>query len=152
MQIIDLLSPERVRLGVRARSRKRLLELASDLLAEDDVDARAIYSSLCSRERIGSTGLGHGVAIPHGRLGAAETARGAFLMLNDGIDFDAPDNAPVDLVFALVVPEHHHEEHLQLLAQLAGLFSSDERRTELRDATSGAAVMELLEAAGHSLV
>ena len=145
MQIIDLLTQERVHLGIRARSRKRLLEMASEILAGDDVDSRAIYTSLCARERIGSTGLGHGVAIPHGRLEQADDARGAVLILSDSIDFDSPDNTPVDLVFALIVPENHYEEHLQLLAQLADLFSSERRRRDLRQADSSGSVMALLE-------
>ena len=146
MQIIDLLSRERVRIEARVRSKKHLLEMASEVLAGDDssADARAIFSSLCARERLGSTGLGHGVAIPHGRMGARDVA-GAFIRLHDGVDFEAPDSERVDLVFALVVPEQCRDEHLRLLAQLAEMFSDEQYRDRLRRAGSSAEVLELLE-------
>lgn len=147
MQITDLLTPERVRTGVRARSKKRLLELAAASLCGDPLgaDERSVFSSLCARERIGSTGLGHGVAIPHGRLPGLEEASGAMLRLADPIDFDSPDGEKVDLIFALLVPDDHEDDHLKLLAKLAETFSKEENRQLLRSADDNLGILELLE-------
>ncbi len=147
MQIIDVLSPERVRIQAKARSKKHLLELASEVLAGDDgpTETRAIYTSLCARERLGSTGLGHGVAIPHGRMSDAQGVAGAFIRLADPIEFEAPDQQRVDLFFALVVPDACQDEHLKLLAQLAEMLSDSDYRERLRRAGSSGEVLELLE-------
>lgn len=147
MQITDLLTPDRVRTGIRARSKKRLLELAAASLSGEPVlaDERSVFSSLCARERIGSTGLGHGVAIPHGRLPGLEEASGVMIRLTDPIDFDAPDGQPVDLIFALLVPDDHEDDHLKLLAKLAETFSKEENRQQLRDAEDNMDILELLE-------
>lgn len=147
MQITDLLTPDRVRTGIRARSKKRLLELAAASLSGEPVmaDERSVFSSLCARERIGSTGLGHGVAIPHGRLPGLDEASGVMLRLTDPIDFDAPDGEPVDLIFALLVPDNHEEDHLKLLAKLAETFSKEENRARLRAAEDNLDILQLLE-------
>lgn len=147
MLITDLLTPERVRTGVRARSKKRLLEMVAASLSGEPqaADERSVYSSLCARERIGSTGLGHGVAIPHGRIAGVEEASGVMIRLADPIDFDAPDGQPVDLIFALLVPDHHEDEHLRLLGQLAETFSKPENRQRLREAEDNLGILELLE-------
>ena len=148
MQIIDLIIPERVKVGVTLRSKKRLLETAASVLAGDgsELDARAIYSCLCKREKIGSTGLGYGVAIPHGRMADAETAVGAFIRLREPIEFDSPDFKPVDLVFAMVVPEHFQDEHLVLLAQLAEMFDDVSQRQKLRDIDDPEEALAAIEA------
>jgi len=85
--------------------------------------ARPIFDSLIGRERLGSTGLGHGVALPHGRFNQSQRAVGAFVKLKKGVDFDAIDRQPVDLVFGLLVPDHYTDEHLKILAYLAEMFS-----------------------------
>lgn len=126
MHIIDLLAPVRVHANVQATSKKRLLELIATTLIEplDDSELeRRIYDSLCARERLGSTSLGHGVAIPHGRIDGLPAPTGAFFRLIDTLPFDAPDEQGVDLVFALAVPGHFTQEHLVLLSQLAEMFS-----------------------------
>jgi PTS system nitrogen regulatory IIA component len=94
-----------------------------------------VFDSLFARERLGSTGLGHGVAIPHGRIKGLKDALGAFLRLGAPVPFDAPDGKPVNLVFALLVPEQATERHLQVLSELAQMFSD----RPLRDAMSAAA-------------
>ncbi len=135
MQLIDLLAPVRIRADVQASSKKRLLEVAATTLIEpgDDTELeRRIYDSLCARERLGPTALGHGVAIPHGRIPGLATPAGAFLKLADPLDFDAADGQPIDLVFALVVPEHFSQQHLMLLSQLAEMFSDAEFCARLR--------------------
>ena len=145
MHLLDLLSPARVRANAAVTGKKRLLEQLSKLLAEGGGEAeRAIYDSLCGRERLGSTGLGHGVAIPHGRSARATVATGAFLRLSEAVDFGAPDGEPVDLVFALVVPEHYAQQHLLLLASLAEMFGDAAFRQQLRQAPDSAALFALL--------
>ncbi len=125
MNITDLITPERVICDTDATSKKRTLELLGELIAgaQPELSARDIFDSLIGRERLGSTGLGHGVALPHGRHNQSETAIGAFIKLKKGVDFDAMDRKPVDLVFGLLVPEHFTDQHLKYLAYLAEMFS-----------------------------
>ena len=147
MHLIDLLAPVRVRADVRATSKKRLLELAAATLVQPGDDAeleRRIYDSLCARERLGSTALEHGVAIPHGRIAGLTSPAGAFLKLADALPFDAGDDQPVDLVFALVVPEHFTQQHLMLLSQLAEMFSDSEFCARLRRTHDSATLHRVL--------
>jgi PTS system nitrogen regulatory IIA component len=146
MHLIDLLAPGRVVAGASATSKKRLLETLATLLAEGagaDVERR-VFDSLCAREKLGSTGLGHGVAIPHGRTAALPGAVGAFLRLAEPIEFSALDGKPVDLVFALAVPEHFTNQHLLLLSQLAEMFTDAAFCANLRAAPDNAALYALL--------
>ena len=146
MHLLDLLSPARVRADVHATGKKRLLEHLSAQLAQGagaELE-RGIFDGLCGRERLGSTGLGHGVAIPHGRLPQLGSAVGAFSRLAEPVDFGAPDGRPVDLVFALAVPEHYSHQHLVLLASLAEMFGDEAFRARLRAAPDSAALHALL--------
>jgi PTS system nitrogen regulatory IIA component len=133
MEIRDILSPDRISIGLVASSKKKLLEIVSQLLARDGAgtDPQAVFQCLIERERLGSTGIGDGVALPHGRLKGLKQAIGAFAVLQADLDFDAIDRKPVRLVFALLVPESATTEHLQLLAKLAALFSHPPRREQL---------------------
>jgi PTS system nitrogen regulatory IIA component len=146
MLISDLLSPELIRCDVHAGSKKRLLELISEQLAtsSDEFTQREIFESLNARERLGSTGLGHGVAIPHGRVRGASSVTASFFRLAKPLAFDAVDNQPVDLLFALAVPEDCGEDHLKLLAHIAELFSDSELLEELRSAESPGQLLTLL--------
>ena len=119
-----------------ASSKKRILEQAARLLAgsAEEPNAEQIFECLLERERLGSTGLAGGVALPHARVPGLEESRGAFLQLSQAVEFDALDGNPVDLVFALLVPEDANEEHLQLLARLAAMFNEEELRARLRKA------------------
>ena len=134
MNIASLLTSDRILCGADSTSKKKLLETLADMLAKDlpELDVSTVFESLLHRERLGSTGIGHGVAIPHGRLPGLTNAIGALIILNTGIDYDAPDQQPVDLLFALIVPEESTEEHLQILATLAQSFSSEETADRLR--------------------
>lgn len=146
MHLLDLLTPARIQAQANVTSKKRLLEQLAAILtggAGDDFE-RSIFDSLCGRERLGSTGLGQGVAIPHGRSASITNATGAFLRLNEPIDFGAPDGQPVDLVFALAVPEHFTHQHLVLLSQLAEMFGDAGFRQQLRGAPDAAALHQLL--------
>ncbi|HEX5514672.1 MAG TPA: PTS IIA-like nitrogen regulatory protein PtsN [Gammaproteobacteria bacterium] len=146
MKIADLLTRERIRIDTDVGSKKRALEVLSEMLADDanDVPAGVIFNKLIGRERLGSTGLGKGVALPHARLTHGGEPRGALIRLNHGIDFDAFDRQPVDLLFALVVPEHFTDEHLQILANLAELFSDQELCQQLRQAADTDAIYQRL--------
>lgn len=145
MNIGLLLSPEHVRFGGHATSKKRSLELLAELLAGEEGSGptrRAIFDSLIGRERLGSTGLGRGVALPHARLGSLDAPVAAMLNLDMGVDFDAIDRQPVDLLFALLVPEHSTDEHLRILATLAEMFSDTTFCNSLRAAGSDQALYD----------
>lgn len=146
MLLTELISPERVACNVDAQSKKRALEKLSELISssEDTVSAIDVFESLLTRERLGGTGVGYGVAIPHGRLKDNDHAMGAFIKLQHGVDYDSADHQPVDLLFALLVPQESTDEHLQVLAQLAKMFSNQEFRKEIRDATTPDEIHKLL--------
>lgn len=146
MRISDILTPRQVRCGADASSKKRTLELLSEMMANCDpsLTPNAVFDCLLARERLGSTGLEDGVAIPHGRVGGIGGAVGAFVRLKQGVDFDAQDQKPVDLVFGLLVPEDATDEHLQILSQLAEMFGDPALRRQLREATSEQKTFELL--------
>ncbi len=148
IKIADLLTQDRIGCDVAVSSKKRGLEVLSELVAGEaaGLNAGAIFNKLISREKLGSTGLGKGVALPHARVEGSDTATAAFIKLPEGIDFDAFDRQPVDLLFALVVPEHFTDEHLQILARLAEMFSDPEFCNRLREADSAAALHDLLTA------
>jgi len=138
--IAKLLPPSNILLELDVTSKKRLFEQAGLLFENNQGMARSVvFESLFARERLGSTGLGQGVAIPHGRIKGLKDAVGAFVRLAAPVPFDAPDGKPVDLVFFLLVPEQATERHLQILSELAQLFSDRELRERLateRDASS----------------
>lgn len=146
MLISDLLSPESIRFDVHSSSKKRLLEIISEELANksQDLDAREIFESLCARERLGSTGLGKGVAIPHGRVKGNRSIQASFIRLKKPLAFDSVDGEPVDLLFAMTVPENCNEDHLKLLAQVAELFSDPQLLQALREAPNSSALLQLL--------
>ncbi len=148
MDIADLLTPDRIAWDLKASSKKRTLEKASELLASGmgAPDAPAVLAKLVERERLGSTGLGAGVAIPHGRCPGIEHSIGAFLRLDHPIEFEAIDGMPVDLVFALIVPAEATDEHLRILAHLATLFHDRGLCAQLRAAEGPGELLELLRA------
>ncbi len=138
MKISEILTPERTGYQVDASSKKRVLELLSNKLAEaqEGISSSEVFDSLLARERIGSTGLGKGVALPHGRVKDIDQTICAFFQLREGIDFDSIDQQPVDLVCALLVPQSSTDEHLRLLASLADIFRDEEFCSRLRKASS----------------
>lgn len=144
IDIRSILDVNCTRSRVAANSRKRLLEYASDLIAEHyDLPARQLFDELMSRERLGSTGLGEGVAIPHCRLPCSRI-HAACLTLAAPVDYDAMDDEPVDLVFVLIVPPEETSAHLEVLAALARLFADADNRNRLRAATSDEQLFEVL--------
>ena len=137
MNLSDILTPARIDLAMRAASKKRVLEGLSELIASDtNLNSTVCFQALIDRERIGSTGIGENIALPHGRLKGLQQPVGAFAILEQQIDFDAIDQKPVNMVFALLVPEEATDEHLQLLAQLAKIFSNSQAKEKLLGASS----------------
>lgn len=143
--VSELLTPAAVRTGVRIGSKKELLEAIGELLRDSSgLTPTAVFDSLFAREKLGSTALGYGIAIPHGRIKGLKDTTCAFLRLAEPVDYDAPDGMPVDLVFALLVPAVATDLHLQILAELAQLFSSKEMRERLRAGEDAAALHALI--------
>jgi len=141
------LQPRQISLSHPAASKKKALEAVSELLASGGgmLTADLIYEQVLERERLGSTGLTHGIALPHARIKGLAQATGAFLRLLEGVDFDALDDQPVDLIFALLVPESSTQEHLDLLATLAGMFNDASLCEEIRQAEEAEQILNLLQ-------
>jgi PTS system nitrogen regulatory IIA component len=145
--VAKLLTPAHIALDLQLSSKKRLFEQAGLLFEnQDGVGRSLVFDSLFARERLGSTGLGQGVAIPHGRIKGLKDARGAFLRLAQPVPFDAPDGNPVSLVFVLLVPEKATEKHLQILSELAQMFSDKSLRELLMRAADAEALYQLIAA------
>jgi PTS system nitrogen regulatory IIA component len=145
--IAKLLSPPNVVIGLDASSKKRVFEQASILFENNQgIGRSAVFDSLFAREKLGSTGLGQGVAIPHGRIKGLKDALGAFVRLSQPVAFDSPDGKPVNLVFALLVPEHATEKHLEILSELAQMFSDRALRETLAGAADAAALHQAISA------
>jgi PTS system nitrogen regulatory IIA component len=145
--VAKLLNVRHVALDLEVSSKKRLFEQAGLLFENLDGIARSVvFDSLFAREKLGSTGLGQGVAIPHGRIKGLKEALGAFLRLAQPVPFDSPDGAPVTLAFVLLVPEKATEKHLQILSELAQMFSDKALREAMGRAADAAALYELIAA------
>ncbi len=143
--VAKLLQPSNVVLGMALSSKKRLFEQLGFLFeANHGIGKGLVFDSLFARERLGSTGLGQGVAIPHGRIKGIKEALGAFVRLEQPVPFDAPDGKPVSLVFAMLVPEQATEKHLEILSELAQMFSDRELREALSQVPDAAALQKLI--------
>lgn len=144
MDIKTILSPSRTLCGIEGVSKKRALEILANTIAEDvpAIDADDLFRRLVARERLGSTGIGHGIAIPHCRVSHCDRTIGALITLKEPIDFDAIDSEPVDVLFAMLVPENAHGEHLQTLASLASLLNEADFRARLREADGNEALYQ----------
>ncbi len=141
------LQPQQISLSHPAASKKKALEAVSDLLASGGgmLAPEAIYEHLLERERLGSTGLTHGIALPHARMKGLTQASGAFLRLQQGVEYESLDDQPVDLIFALLVPESSTQEHLDLLASLAGMFRESSLCEQIRGAEEVEQILSLLQ-------
>ena len=145
--VTKILPASHVTLDLQASSKKRLFEQAGLIFENlDGIGRSLVFDSLFARERLGSTGLGQGVAIPHGRIKGLKEARGAFLRLAQPVPFDAPDGNPVSLVFVLLVPEKATEKHLQILSELAQMFSDKALREAMSRAGDADALYQLIAA------
>ncbi|MBW0146885.1 PTS IIA-like nitrogen regulatory protein PtsN [Marinobacter arenosus] len=151
LTIDNILAPELTLCRVPASSKKRVLEFIADQIHrhDDSLSETQIFNNLVSRERLGSTGIGQGIAIPHCRLEGLDHVVGVLLTLEESIDFDAIDNQPVDLVFALVVPKEATSEHLELLSQLAEKFNERAFCDGLRQCDDAAALYKRMTTASE---
>jgi PTS system nitrogen regulatory IIA component len=148
MRVSEILSPSGLACDLKIRGKKGALETLAKLLAAEvpGLSSAEIFESLAARERLGSTGLGLGVAIPHGRLPGIDRAHAAFLHSMDSVDFGAIDDQPVDLFFGLIVPAESTDEHLMILAQLAEMFSEANFIAHLRATSNPGETYRLLTA------
>lgn len=145
MDLGELLDPGAITLKVHASSKRQALSIVADLAARTlDATAADITAKLLARERLGSTGVGHGVAVPHARLKGLERMHGVFVRLETPVDFGAVDEQPVDLVFALLAPDDHPAEHLRALAKVSRALRQSDLREQLRQAHSADAIRALL--------
>jgi PTS system nitrogen regulatory IIA component len=146
MNIISKLLPlSNVILDLDVSSKKRVFEQVGLLFENNDHIARSqVFDSLFAREKLGSTGLGQGIAIPHGRIKGLKEALGAFVRLKQPIPFDAPDGQPVSLIFVLLVPDRATDMHLQILSELAQMFSDKPFRERLLAGTTPTEVHQLV--------
>jgi len=140
----EILTPARTVCHAPGSSKKRLFETIARIISEDrpELDYDTVFSQLIAREKLGSTGLGHGVAIPHCRADACSEPLGSLLTLETPIDFEAPDDQPVDLLFVLLVPAEAHQQHLDILAGIARLFSREAFCRQLRSAADSGQLFE----------
>ncbi len=148
MTISALLSPQNIFIDTEVTSKKKLLELIANIVADrTELSQSVIYSNLLNRERLGSTGLGRGFAVPHARVADLETTGGFFFRLVEPVNFDSPDDQPVDLVFTIVIPQEATEEHLLILSSLAKIFSQEEVCQAIRGAASRDEIERIIQSA-----
>ena len=145
MNISDLLAPEAVLASLKVQTKKQLLqELAARAHARTQLPEKQIFETLTERERLGTTGVGAGIAIPHGRMAGAVGITGVFARLENAIDYEAVDGQPVDLVFMLLAPENAGADHLKALARVSRLLRNQQICEKLRAAQSAEALYAIL--------
>ncbi|MGI4840699.1 MAG: PTS IIA-like nitrogen regulatory protein PtsN [Janthinobacterium lividum] len=146
IRLENILTPGRSLVNVLGSSKKSAIEKIADLIAEQvpALPQQTVYEALLAREKLGSTGFGNGIAIPHCRLKGCDAPISALLHLQHAIDFDAIDGEPVDLLFVLLVPEAATDAHLELLRQIASMLDRKEVRDNLRKASSSEALYQVV--------
>ncbi len=145
MEIADLLSPSAIIARLKAANKKQVLQVMSEKAAElTGLPERRIFETLNERERLGSTGMGQGIAIPHGRLAGIEKMTGLFALLDTPVEFDSMDDQPVDLVFLLLAPEGAGADHLKALARVSRLLRNQPLCEKLRASPTAATLYSLL--------
>ncbi len=146
MEISEILTPDRVACDVTVSSKKAALETLAGMIADADgeLTQAEVFESLIAREKLGSTGLGNGIAIPHGRQKGSTRTIGAFMRLPLGVSYDAIDQQPVDLLFALLVPEESTQAHLEVLSKLAAMFSDAKALNKFRECKNNDQIFDLL--------
>ena len=145
MEIADLITPQSVVARLRATSKKQILqELAKRAAETTGLPERAIFDVLPERERLGTTGVGDGIAIPHGKLAELRRLHGVFARLETPVDFDAVDDQPVDLIFLLLAPETAGADHLKALARIARLLRDQDVAKKLRASRDAQAIYSVL--------
>jgi PTS system nitrogen regulatory IIA component len=145
MELGDLIKPEAVIPSLKATNKKQALQALADKAASlTGLPSRDIFETLLQRERLGSTGVGRGIAIPHGRLANLKGIFSLFARLDAPVDFDALDEEPVDLIFLLLAPEHAGADHLKALARISRLLREPQSMEKLRASHDRAALYALL--------
>lgn len=145
MTIASLITPESVLAGLKGNSKKQILQdLAGHCARVASLNERLVFETLLQRERLGTTGIGQGISIPHGRIAGLARLVGFFAQLARPVDFDALDGEPVDLVFVLLAPEEAGADHLQALARIARLFRAPGIAQKLRQTDDAAALYAIL--------
>ena len=148
MAISALLSPQKIFIDTEVSSKKKLLELIANITADQtQLPESTIYTNLLNRERLGSTGLGQGFAVPHARLPELENTIGCFFRLKQPVNFESPDNLPVDLVFTIIIPQEATEEHLLILSSLARIFSDAKVCEAIRAAATRDEIEKIIQSA-----
>lgn len=145
MELQDLIIEECVHAGVDCQSKKRVLEFISESAHKhSQAGAKQIFNSLLSRERLGSTSIGHGVAIPHGRIPQGDKPFAVIVTLREPVSFDSQDEAGVDLIFALIIPEESSQEHLATLAEIAKKMTNKELYRQMRQTSDTQSLYHIL--------
>jgi PTS system nitrogen regulatory IIA component len=145
MEIVDLLSPDAVLPTLKAQGKKQLLQELAELAAKlTGIPERRVFETLIERERLGSTGMGQGIAIPHGRIAGLSRITGVFARLDTPVGYDAVDNQPVDLVFLLLAPDGSGADHLKALARVSRLLRNQATCEKLRAASKPEVLYALL--------
>lgn len=151
MDVSDLVSPQAIVPQLRVAGKKQLLqELANRIAPMSGLAPRVVFEALLERERLGATGVGSGIAIPHAKLAGLDRIYGLFARLSEPVDFDAIDDQPVDLVFLLIVPEAAGADHLKALARISRLLRNQQTCEKLRAAEDASAIYALLTEAQAS--
>lgn len=146
MKISDLVTADNILFKSECHSKKRVLEAAATQLGErsDSLDENKLFSALIARERLGSTGLGNGIAIPHCHIADIAKPTSLLITLAEPIDFDSVDDKPVDILFVLVVPDGQEQQHLDTLASIVECFSNANLMEQLRSADSEETLQQLI--------
>lgn len=145
--LAELLTPSLISLNCEVSSKKRLLEEMANLLASDPdvtLSAKEVFGLLLEREKMGNTGIGAGVALPHSRCSSVPKAVLAIISVSPGIDYDSIDREPVTLAFGLLVPQEASDQHLSILSQIAKLMRQDGRMEQIMNATNSAQLIDLI--------
>src|SRR6476646_5229161 len=145
MDLSDLIEASAILPTLKANSKKQLLQLLADKAASaTGIPEREIFDTIQQRERLGSTGVGNGIAIPHGKLGGVKRITGVFARLETPVDFEALDDQPVDLVFLLLAPEGAGADHLKALSRIARVLRDQDLVAKLRATDSSSAIYAFL--------
>lgn len=145
MQLSEVLSLDCTKSAVHCTSKKRALEMISEIVAEHTgLNSTELFECMLSREKMGSTGIGNGLAIPHARMSESDKAVAVLLQCDEPIEFDAIDNRPVDLLFALLVPDAQCKEHLQTLSKMAERLNDKQILKQLRSAQSDQELYDIM--------
>jgi nitrogen PTS system EIIA component len=151
IDLSDLVTPQAVFASLKATSKKQALQmLAGKAAALTGLNEREIFTTLLERERLGSTGVGHGVAIPHGRMKELDQVVGLFARTSQPLDFEALDEKPVDLVFLLLVPEATGADHLKALARIARVLRDETLAAKIRSTDHAAGIYSVLTGASEA--